>query len=83
MTTLGKTLGRTIAKERASADMTQEVLASKIGISTRSLQSLEAGDDMPRYTTLFKIARALELEPEVFIRPMWMYWQEQYDPNEV
>ncbi len=51
--------------------MTQEDLATRVDLSARSVQRIEAGTEQPRYETLFKIALALNTEPGRFIYPMW------------
>lgn len=38
-----KALGEAIAKQRSVKDMTQESLASRVGLSPRSIQRIEAG----------------------------------------
>lgn len=76
---LGAVLGEAIAEVRRSKEVTQEELAGAVEISPRSLQRFEAGQDFPKYTTLFKIALALEVEPDIFIQPMWVSWKESTD----
>lgn len=71
-----KALGEAIAKQRSVQDMTQEVLASKVGLSPRSIQRIEAGSEQPRYETLFNIALSLDTKPDSFISPMWDCWCE-------
>ncbi len=71
-----KALGEAIAKQRSAKNMTQEALASSVGLSPRSIQRIEAGTEQPRYEALFNIALALGTEPDSFILPMWNCWRE-------
>ena len=71
-----KALGKAIAEQRSLMNITQEDLASKTGLNPRSIQRIEAGREQPRYETLFKIALALDSEPQNFIHPMWANWLE-------
>ncbi|SEN59757.1 helix-turn-helix domain-containing protein [Nitrosomonas marina] len=73
-----KALGDAIAKQRNDTGITQEDLAARVDLSSRSIQRIEAGTEQPRYETLFKIARALNTTPDQFIRPMWERWFEMH-----
>ncbi len=72
-----KALGDAIAKQRNDSGVTQEDLAARVDLSSRSIQRIEAGTEQPRYETLFKIAHALNTTPDQFILPMWEYWLKQ------
>jgi len=48
-------LGHRIASLRRKHNYTQEALAEKLGINSRSLQRLEAGETNPRAQTLTKL----------------------------
>lgn len=48
-------LGLRIAALRQEHQLTQEALAEKLGINTRSLQRIEAGETSPRANTLNKL----------------------------
>ncbi len=80
---LHHTLGQTIAAARKKAGFTQERLAAKVNLNTRSLQRIEAGEDFPRYTTLFTIADALSITPDQLIMPMWDYWHANMRPTDL
>lgn len=69
-----KALGKAIAQQRNDTGITQEELATRIDLSTRSIQRIEAGTEQPRYETLFRIARVLNTTPDQFILPMWERW---------
>ncbi|MBX3630754.1 MAG: helix-turn-helix transcriptional regulator [Nitrosomonas sp.] len=73
-----KALGDAIAKQRNDTGITQEDLAARVDLSSRSIQRIEAGTEQPRYETLFKIARALNTTPDQFILPMWECWLEMH-----
>ena len=72
-----KAMGAAIAERRNQQNMTQEALASEIGLSPRSVQRIEAGVEQPRYETLFKISSVLNTDPSTFINPMWNCWNAQ------
>ena len=69
-----KALGEAIAQQRNELGITQEDLAARVDLSSRSIQRIEAGTEQPRYETLFRIARALNTTPDQFILPMWERW---------
>lgn len=50
-----------IKKYRKLNNLTQEELAEKIGISTRQIQRLEKGSDIPSFTTLQKLVLVLNI----------------------
>lgn len=53
--------------ERARADMTQEQLATKIGISSASVVGYEKGTTIPTLRTLYKLAVALGTTPHALM----------------
>lgn len=67
-------IGESIKGSRTNENVTQEELAQKIGISPRSLQSIEAGDFQPSYETLFKIAMFLKTTPATLLESAWTQW---------
>lgn len=71
-----KILGNAIADRRNAINMTQETLASHVGLNPRSIQRIEAGSEMPRYDTLFRIADILGITPDTLIMPMWDFWKD-------
>lgn len=52
-------IGKNIKKYRQRADLTQDKLAEKIGISLRYIQHIESGARIPTIPMLYKIAAAL------------------------
>ena len=61
MTNIKKLLGKKIKFYREKADLTQEQLAEKISINSRSLSLIERGNNFITAETLSSIAEALNL----------------------
>ena len=59
--------GKLIKELRIKKGMTQEELADKTEVSTRTIQRIENGEVDPRAYTLQMIARALEVDYNVFV----------------
>lgn len=57
-----KRLGRNTATLRKRRPLTQEELAEKVGLSTRYIQSLEAGEYFPSLPTLVRLRAALRCD---------------------
>lgn len=63
-------VGRRIAELRSERDLTQEALSEKLGVTTRWVQSAEAGEENLTLTTLARFANALKVPvAEFFIPP--------------
>jgi predicted transcriptional regulator len=60
--TLMPTLGR-LKAVRESKFLTQEMLAERSGVSRPNIARLERGDEEARFTTIWKLAVALDVEP--------------------
>ena len=56
--------GKNIASLRVRRNLTQEELAEKAGLSTRYVQSIEAGDYFPSLPTLVRLRSALRCDWE-------------------
>ncbi len=54
---------QTLREARAARVMTIRELAEAAGVSTRTIVQVEAGQIVPRFATLKKIAAALGVEP--------------------
>jgi len=54
---------------RETLGMTQEQLGKMVNISLRSIQNIESGHAMPKITTLYKIANALNTELKMTLIP--------------
>lgn len=57
-----KTICKRIRKYRHEADLTQEVLAEKVGVSRVYIGYVEQGRNTPTLDVLGKIARALKVK---------------------
>ena len=55
-------LGRNVAKLRKSLKLTQEVLAEKLDVSTRHVQSIEGGLRVPSLTVFVRLREVLKCE---------------------
>lgn len=56
---------RAVLERRAKAGMTQEQLAARSGLSSRTICELENGRAVPRESTLQLLGRALGMSPTV------------------
>jgi len=54
-------LAKVIRRLREQAEITQEDLAHRAGITTGTLSKIERADSNPSWTTVERIARALEV----------------------
>ena len=57
------TFGERVREERRRRLMTQDVLAATAGISQKQLSKIENDEVDPRFSTIRKIAQALDVEP--------------------
>ena len=64
-------LGKNVKRLRQKRGITQEELASEVGISTRSLSSLENGIGNPGIETINRLAEAFEVESMVELLEPW------------
>ena len=64
MSDIKKLLGKQIKLYREKANLTQEQLAEKIGINSRSVSVIECGINFVTAETLSMIARALDVTPK-------------------
>lgn len=55
-------LGKNIALLRARRDLTQEILAEKVGVSARYIQNVESGENFPSLPTLARLRAALRCD---------------------
>lgn len=58
-------LGKEIRKTRIDKDLTQTDLEALTGINFRHLSAIERGDIDPRWSTVLKLAQALDLNLDV------------------
>ncbi len=66
--------GKAIADARIEAGITQEQLSSTLNINNRTLQRMEAGENLPTFFTLFRLAEACGITPDQIILPVWKIW---------
>ena len=59
-----QSLKNTIKVERARQNMTQAELAQRVGVSRKTINTIETGRFVPTTITAIKIARALEVGVE-------------------
>jgi len=60
-------LGEYIREKREAKNLTQEHLASKIGIDRASVSFYESGRMKPKYLRMVKIAKVLQLDPKEWV----------------
>jgi transcriptional regulator with XRE-family HTH domain len=60
-------IGRRVREERVQRFMTQERLAAAAGISARQLVRIERNQVEPHFSTILKVAEALEVDPSELV----------------
>ena len=70
-------LGKEIRKARIDKEMSQQALEGLTGIAFRHLSAIERGDIDPRWSTVVKIAMALEMNLDA------VAWQTDRDAQAV
>jgi transcriptional regulator with XRE-family HTH domain len=63
-----KLVGRNAARLRAAADLTQEELAERSGLSQQYISDLERGKRNPTIVTLYELATALGVSHMELVR---------------
>jgi transcriptional regulator with XRE-family HTH domain len=63
-------LGRLIRARREVLKLTQDALASRVGLTRTSITNLERGRQKIQIHTLYSIAAALEVEPALLLPPV-------------
>jgi transcriptional regulator with XRE-family HTH domain len=53
-------IGKRLRFVRRARNMSQETLAARAGISQTQFSKIERNDSVPRYSTLFRLARELD-----------------------
>ena len=67
LTKLDSAFGKSLKSKRLSANLSQEQLGLKSGLSRPYISELEMGKKDPSLFTIFKLANALELKSSVLI----------------
>lgn len=60
----------TLIRERLALGLTHEKLAQKAGISRQAIGKIESGMRNPTMLTMFKLAQAMDMSMEEFVRRM-------------
>lgn len=63
-----KSLGANIRKARLDSNMTQEEVASKVGISVNYYRQIELGNKVPQLKTFVNIANALQASTDTLLQ---------------
>lgn len=61
-------LGKVLKADRLANDMTQENLATKIGVTRQAIYGFESERDFPSYKTLKKIAKIFKMDEASYVR---------------
>ena len=67
LTKLDGAFGKSLKSRRLSANLSQEQLGLKSGLSRPYISELETGKKDPSLFTIFKLADALKVNPSFFI----------------
>jgi transcriptional regulator with XRE-family HTH domain len=59
--------GRILREQRNSSELSQEQLALNADVDRTFVSQMERGIRQPTLTTLFKLARALEVQPSTLV----------------
>jgi transcriptional regulator with XRE-family HTH domain len=59
--------GRILREQRAMAELSQEQLALSANVDRTFVSQMERGIRQPTLTTLFKLAKALEIQPSTLV----------------
>ena len=62
-----KKLGKKIKIERVKNDLSQEQLAEKTGVSTRTISLIESGLQHPKFLLVVKLVKALDIDVKKLI----------------
>ncbi len=60
-------LGRALRKLRLAAGLSQEQLGLESGVQRNFISLIETGQNQPTITTIFKLARALDVKPSKLV----------------
>lgn len=62
-------LGKAILHARTRLKLTQDEVAERAGIGSRTVLNIENGKGNPKMTVLYSLIRALELDPKTIFYP--------------
>jgi transcriptional regulator with XRE-family HTH domain len=60
-------IGRSVKQQRVRAFMTQEQLAKAARMSPRQLVRIEKNEVEPRFSTILKLGKALDVDPSELV----------------
>lgn len=63
-----KKFGKKLKIERIKNDLSQEMLAEKVGVSTRTISLIESGLQHPKFFLVAKLSKILNFDINVLIR---------------
>lgn len=63
-----KHFGKLIKLERIKNDLSQEDLAEKVGVSTRTISLIESGLQHPKFFLVARIAKILEFDINILVQ---------------
>lgn len=75
MSSLNKLVGDQIRELRQQQSLTQAELAANAGLTTRHVQYIEAGDQLPSIEALFKLAYGLDVHYSDILDGVWDKWE--------
>lgn len=59
-------IGEKVRRERVKRFWTQERLSTEAGITQKALSQIESDKVEPRFSTIIRIAKALDIQPSTF-----------------
>ena len=71
-----------LKKARKQANKTQEELSNDSAIANRYFQKLEAAENEPTISMLFKLSKGLGISPDLLIKSVWEEWCKAGYPEE-
>lgn len=65
---IDKIVGENVRRERLAQGMSQEKLAEALGVTFQQVQKYEKGANRIAVSTLFRMAQAFKVQPDIFFR---------------
>ncbi len=69
---LSEAFGKVLRKHRLRSEMTQEELGFEANIRRTFISLLELGHQQPTLKTIFKLANALNISPDILIKDTYL-----------
>ncbi len=70
LTKFAKALIHTLREERKARGISHEKLAASAGISRQAVGKIESGERNPTMQTIYKLAKAMDMTLEEFVKKM-------------